>query len=114
VAELDSPTTLPVGFGGATPVVTKRALERGDRVLFFTDAVTEKDRRVGAELGKTSKRPHRAHRYRRRAGSGDGAPSLPRPDARTRRGYQLRRALLLIEWRVGSADYLANIDKPSR
>ncbi|MHB1474142.1 MAG: SpoIIE family protein phosphatase [Dermatophilaceae bacterium] len=29
VAELDSLTTLPVGFGGATPVVTKRALERG-------------------------------------------------------------------------------------
>ncbi len=49
VAELKSPTTLPVGYGGATPVVTDRALEQGDRVLFLTDGVVEEDRRGGAD-----------------------------------------------------------------
>ena len=47
--ELKSPTTLPVGYGEATPVVTERALEQGDRVLFLTDGVVEEDRRGGAD-----------------------------------------------------------------
>jgi phosphoserine phosphatase RsbU/P len=115
VAELDSPTTLPVGFGGATPVVTKRALERGDRVLFFTDGVTEEDRRVGAELGTT-----RLKDLIERTGIADEPVQetvrlLSRALMLERGGVTSDDAtLLLIEWRGGSADYLANIDKPSR
>ena len=37
VRALDSPTTLPLGFGGADPQVSEEVLEPGDRVLFFTD-----------------------------------------------------------------------------
>src|SRR5580693_3547907 len=37
IQALDSPTTLPVGFGGGTPVISEHKLRRGDRVLFFTD-----------------------------------------------------------------------------
>lgn len=41
VRRLDSPTTLPVGFGGAQPQVSTVALEPGDRVLCFTDGLIE-------------------------------------------------------------------------
>lgn len=51
VAELDSPTTLPVGFGGDTPIVTERSLRRGDRVLFYTDGLIEEHIRGGVEFG---------------------------------------------------------------
>ena len=39
--ELESPTTLPIGFGGAQPIVSETMLLRGDRVLFFTDGIVE-------------------------------------------------------------------------
>ncbi|MET8247364.1 PP2C family protein-serine/threonine phosphatase [Streptomyces sp. NPDC005202] len=41
VRRLSGPTTLPVGFGGEEPVVSELALERGDRVLCFTDGLIE-------------------------------------------------------------------------
>ena len=52
VGQLESPTTLPVGFGGATPTVAERMLEPGDRVLFFTDGLTEEHIAGGAEFGE--------------------------------------------------------------
>jgi serine phosphatase RsbU (regulator of sigma subunit) len=56
VTALDSPTTLPVGFGGAQPVVTERALEPGDRVLFFTDGLVEEHHRGGASPPRMARR----------------------------------------------------------
>ncbi|MEU4268038.1 PP2C family protein-serine/threonine phosphatase [Streptomyces sp. NPDC026092] len=41
MGRLDSPTTLPVGFGGAQPQVSSVTLEPGDRVLCFTDGLIE-------------------------------------------------------------------------
>jgi len=41
VRYLESPTTLPVGFGGASPTVASESLEPGDRVVFYTDGVVE-------------------------------------------------------------------------
>ncbi|OII62678.1 phosphatase [Streptomyces sp. CC53] len=41
VSRLDSPTTLPVGFGGAEPKVSELVLEAEDRVLCFTDGLIE-------------------------------------------------------------------------
>ena len=38
-----------MGFGGATPLISERRLERGDRVLFFTDGITE-EHLTGGEL----------------------------------------------------------------
>ena len=56
VARLDGPTTLPVGFGGATPVVTETMLQRGDRVLLYTDGLIEEHVRGGDEFGDTRMR----------------------------------------------------------
>jgi serine phosphatase RsbU (regulator of sigma subunit) len=53
VGQLESPTTLPVGFGGATPIVSQVLLERGDRVLFFTDGLIEEHDEGGAEFGES-------------------------------------------------------------
>lgn len=53
VGQLDSPTTLPVGFGGATPIVSELLLQRGDRVLFFTDGLIEEHTTGGAEFGES-------------------------------------------------------------
>ncbi len=41
VGRLESPTTLPVGFGGDQPQVSSVTLEPGDRVLCFTDGLVE-------------------------------------------------------------------------
>lgn len=49
---LESPTTLPVGFGGATPVISEQALRRGDRVLFFTDGAIEEHKPGGQQFGQ--------------------------------------------------------------
>ncbi|WP_225833031.1 PP2C family protein-serine/threonine phosphatase [Streptomyces sp. NK08204] len=45
---LVGPTTLPVGLGGAEPEVSELRLERGDRVLCFTDGLIE-EHTVGEE-----------------------------------------------------------------
>jgi serine phosphatase RsbU (regulator of sigma subunit) len=48
---LESPGTLPVGFGGATPVISEHELRRGDRVLFFTDGAIEEHKPGGQQFG---------------------------------------------------------------
>lgn len=52
VATLDSPTTLPAGFGGAIPHVSEESLEPGDRVLFFTDGIIEERMAGGGQFGE--------------------------------------------------------------
>ncbi|MEU2440001.1 GAF domain-containing SpoIIE family protein phosphatase [Streptomyces rubradiris] len=49
---LVSPTTLPVGLGGAEPRVSELGLVPGDRVLCFTDGVVEEHESGGAEFGE--------------------------------------------------------------
>ena len=111
VAELDSPTTLPVGFGGATPVVTERTLEPGDRVLFFTDGVVEEDRTGGGVSGET--------RLRNLIESvGDGHEPVQETVRLLSRALMAEgggvtsddATLLLLEWRGGTADHLAATD----
>jgi len=105
VAALTSPTTLPVGFGGTTPVITERTLERGDRVLFFTDGLIEEHREGGEEFGET-----RLRDLVERAGH-DGGP-VQETVRRLSHALMLERGgvtsddatLLLLEWRGGTAD----------
>ncbi|MGW1136921.1 PP2C family protein-serine/threonine phosphatase [Streptomyces zhihengii] len=52
VGRLDSPTTLPVGFGGAQPQVSDVMLEPGDRVLFFTDGLVEEHQSGREQFGE--------------------------------------------------------------
>jgi serine phosphatase RsbU (regulator of sigma subunit) len=50
--ELENPTTLPVGFGGAQPIVSETMLQRRDRVLFFTDGLVEHHTEGGIAFGE--------------------------------------------------------------
>ncbi|MEV7519307.1 PP2C family protein-serine/threonine phosphatase [Streptomyces sp. NPDC091371] len=52
VGRLESPTTLPVGFGGAQPQVSAVALEPGDRVLCFTDGLVEEHQSGQDQFGE--------------------------------------------------------------
>lgn len=52
VCRLDSPTTLPVGFGGDQPQVSTVALEPGDRVLCFTDGLIEEHESGQEQFGE--------------------------------------------------------------
>ena len=51
VRGLRSPTTLPVGIGGGIPAVGQERLQRGDRVLFYTDGIVEHRLPGGEQFG---------------------------------------------------------------
>ena len=107
VNQLDSPTTLPVGYGGATPVVTERALEPGDRVLFFTDGVIEEDRRGGADFGETQLRSLIERASYADEPVQESVRLLSRALMLERGGVTSDDAtLFLLEWRGGTADHL--------
>ena len=112
VATLDSPTTLPVGFGGATPVVTERALEPGDRVLFFTDGLIEEHQDGGPEFGETRLRDlieivgHDAGPVQ------EMVRRLSRALMQERGGVTSDDAtLLLVVWRGATADQFALVEQ---
>ncbi|WP_338677730.1 PP2C family protein-serine/threonine phosphatase [Streptomyces sp. SCSIO 30461] len=52
VGRLDSPTTLPVGFGGAQPQVSEVTLLQGDRILCFTDGLVEEHESGREQFGE--------------------------------------------------------------
>ncbi|MFE5294874.1 PP2C family protein-serine/threonine phosphatase [Streptomyces sp. NPDC056632] len=52
VRRLDSPTTLPVGFGGDQPQVSEVTLAPGDRILCFTDGLIEEHETGQEEFGE--------------------------------------------------------------
>jgi len=114
LASLDSPTTLPVGFGGARPVVSERALERGDRVVFFTDGVVEEHGDGGEQFGEA-----RLIDLVERASRDGGAVQevvrrLSRDLLRERGGVTTDDAtLLVLEWRGEDADQLAPVGDPA-
>jgi serine phosphatase RsbU (regulator of sigma subunit) len=111
VRALDSPPTLPVGFGGADPQVSQEDLEPGDRVLFFTDGITEAHVAGGEEFGES----HLIDLLEQVAQAGGPVQETVR-----RLSHALKSArggltnddatLFLLEWRGGSADHLAQFD----
>jgi serine phosphatase RsbU (regulator of sigma subunit) len=110
IRALDSPATLPVGIGGDTPHISEEQLGRGDRVLFFTDGVTEAHRSGEEQFGQERFISFVEHTGR----AGDTVQEMVRALS-----HSLTRArgsatsddatLLAVEWRGGSADYLATI-----
>jgi serine phosphatase RsbU (regulator of sigma subunit) len=100
---LESPGTLPVGFGGATPVISEHQLRRGDRVLFFTDGAFEEHQPGGQQFGM-----ERLIEFVERAGqAGEGVQEtvrgLSRALASARGGLTTDdTTLFLVEWRGGS------------
>lgn len=111
VQALENAGTLPVGFGGATPVISERELRRGDRVLFFTDGAIEEHKPGGQEFGM-----ERLIGFVERAGQvGEGVQEMVRglshSLARARGGVTTDdTTLLLVEWRGGSVGPLAAVD----
>jgi len=99
---LESPGTLPVGFGGATPVISEHQLRRGDRVLFFTDGAFEEHQPGGQQFGM-----ERLIEFVERAGQvGEGVQEmvrgLSRALASARGGVTTDdTTLFLVEWRGG-------------
>jgi serine phosphatase RsbU (regulator of sigma subunit) len=51
VRALHGPTTWPIGLGGQVPELRSAHLQRGDRVLFHTDGITEERLRAGDQFG---------------------------------------------------------------
>lgn len=51
---LTGPTTLPVGFGGPDPRMSEARLEPGDRLLCFTDGLTEEHTAGESRSGRSS------------------------------------------------------------
>ncbi|MFF3325568.1 PP2C family protein-serine/threonine phosphatase [Streptomyces sp. NPDC002889] len=111
VDRLESPTTLPVGFGGEEPQVSERMLQPGDQLLCFTDGLIEEHQVGGEQFGEEqliectnrTVRDHTAVRAVVRA--------LSHALKLERGGITSDDAtIFLIEWRGGDADHLATLD----
>ncbi|EFL24490.1 putative stage II sporulation protein E (SpoIIE) [Streptomyces himastatinicus ATCC 53653] len=111
IQALESPGTLPVGFGGATPQISEQALSRGDRILFFTDGLVEEHRTGEEQFGE-----ERLLDFVNRARcEGESVQEMVRGLShglmRERGGVTTDDAtLFLVEWCGGTADHLATIE----
>ncbi|WP_030873667.1 PP2C family protein-serine/threonine phosphatase [Streptomyces sp. NRRL F-2747] len=112
VRQLDSATTLPVGFGGEEPRIKEHTLRQGDRVLCYTDGIIEEHVSGGEQFGE-----ERLIRCVNRLGEepSDGMRADLRRLSHTlkseRGGHTSDDAtLFMIEWRGGAADHLAVLD----
>jgi serine phosphatase RsbU (regulator of sigma subunit) len=116
VRTLDSPTTLPIGFGGADPQVSEEALEPGDRVLFFTDGIIEERPAQGERVGDVGQLIDLLEQVAQGGGSvQDTVRRLSHALKRDRGGVTSDDAtLFLLDWRGGTADHLAEIDFMAR
>lgn len=111
VDRLDSPTTLPVGFGGEQPQVTERMLELGDRVLCFTDGLVEEHQVGGEQFGEEQLIEFTNRVLREHAPVRAVVRALSHALKLERGGITSDDAtMLLIEWRGGDADHLAVLD----
>ncbi|ANP51377.1 PP2C family protein-serine/threonine phosphatase [Streptomyces griseochromogenes] len=112
VEQLESATTLPVGFGGEMPRVREHVLQRGDRVLSYTDGIIE-EHVVGGETFGEERLIHCVNRL------GEVPSEGVRADLR-RLSHTLRRerggrttddaTLFMVEWHGGTADHLMTLD----
>ncbi|MGW3745580.1 PP2C family protein-serine/threonine phosphatase [Streptomyces sp. NPDC005146] len=113
VQRLEGPTTLPVGVGGHEPQVSEMTLQRGDRVLCFTDGLIEEHERGGEQFGE-ERLIDCTNRVVRVARSEEGVRGVVRSLSQTlkkERGGNTSddATLFLIEWRGGTADHLATL-----
>ncbi|MFF3659521.1 PP2C family protein-serine/threonine phosphatase [Streptomyces olivochromogenes] len=111
VRQLAGPATLPVGFGGEDPQISEQMLQRGDRVLCFTDGLIEEHEAGEEQFGEEQL----IHWVNRIAHGEKGVRAVVRAIShalkRQRGGRTSDDAtLFLIEWRGGAADHLAVLD----
>ncbi|WP_405681554.1 PP2C family protein-serine/threonine phosphatase [Streptomyces sp. NBC_01238] len=111
VDRLESPTTLPVGFGGEEPVVSERMLQPGDRLLCFTDGLIEEHQAGGEEFGEEQLIEWTNRAVRDHTAVRPVVRALSHALKQERGGVTSDDAtIFLIEWRGGDADHLATLD----
>ncbi|MEU5632655.1 PP2C family protein-serine/threonine phosphatase [Streptomyces rishiriensis] len=111
VDRLESPTTLPVGFGGEEPVVSERTLRPGDRLLCFTDGLIEEHQAGGAQFGEDQLIEWTDRILHGRTQIRAVVRALSHALKQERGGTTTDDAtIFLIEWRGGDADHLATLD----
>ncbi|MER6315892.1 PP2C family protein-serine/threonine phosphatase [Streptomyces sp. NPDC001581] len=110
--QLDSATTLPVGFGGEEPRIREHTLQPGDRVLCYTDGIIE-EHVTGGELFGEERLIRCVDRLGEKPSEGMRADlrRLSHTLKSERGGHTSDDAtLFMIEWRGGAADHLAVLD----
>jgi serine phosphatase RsbU (regulator of sigma subunit) len=108
---LESPGTLPVGFGGAQPLISERMLSPGDRVLFFTDGLIEEHKTGGEQFGEERLIDFVESAGRASQGVQEMVRALSHALMRERGGITTDDAtLFLVEWREGSVGHLAIVE----
>ncbi len=107
---LNSPTTLPVGFGGEDPLISEQMLQRGDRVLSFTDGLIEERQAGGRQFGMEQLIDIVTRVGRTETGVRAMVRALSHTLKQARGGLTSDDAtIFLIEWRGGTADHLATV-----
>ncbi|MGW3691997.1 PP2C family protein-serine/threonine phosphatase [Streptomyces sp. NPDC005125] len=112
VRQLESATTLPVGFGGETPRIREHTLQRGDRVLCYTDGIIEEHLASGETFGE-ERLIHCVNRLGQEPSDGMRADlrRLSHTLKKERDGRTSDDAtLFMIEWRGGAPDHRAVLD----
>ncbi|MFG2138547.1 PP2C family protein-serine/threonine phosphatase [Streptomyces sp. NPDC048650] len=111
ITSLEGPGTLPVGFGGDTPQISTRQLQKGDRLLFYTDGLVEEHKHGGELFGE-----ERLTETVERVGPTSHSVqhmvrALSHALIQEREGTTSDDAtLFLVEWNGGSAGHLAKPD----
>jgi serine phosphatase RsbU (regulator of sigma subunit) len=100
-----------VGVGGEEPQVREHTLERGDRVLLYTDGVTE-EHEAGQEPFGEQQFIDCVNRIEQAAEGVRGGVRWLSHTLRRERGWRTSddATLFLIEWRGGAADHLAVLE----
>jgi hypothetical protein len=107
IQRLESPGTLPVGFGGAQPRISEQMLRCGDRVLFFTDGLVEEHKTGGEQFGEELLIDFVESTGRVSQGVQEMVRALSHALMRERGGITTDDAtLFLVEWRGGTVDHL--------
>ncbi|MDC0766732.1 PP2C family protein-serine/threonine phosphatase [Streptomyces sp. HD] len=112
VRQLESATTLPVGFGGEMPRIKEHTLQQGDRVLCYTDGIIEERVDGGQPFGE-ERLIHCVNRLGQEPSDGMRADlrRLSHTLKQERAGRTSDDAtLFMIEWHGGAADHLAVFD----
>ncbi|MER5907494.1 PP2C family protein-serine/threonine phosphatase [Streptomyces mirabilis] len=110
--QLESATTLPVGFGGELPRIREHLLQPGDRVLCYTDGIIEEHVTGGEPFGE-ERLINCVNRLGEEPSQGVRADlrQLSHTLKRERGGHTSDDAtLFMIEWHGGAADHLAVLD----
>jgi hypothetical protein len=110
IRTLESAGTLPVGFGGATPLISTTQLQQGDRVMFYSDGLVEEHKRGEEQFGEQRMIDILEHV----STTTDDVQELVRRLSHTlmceRGGTTSDDAtLFFVEWRGGTAEHLATL-----